>query len=75
MLTLLLLLLPTTIATDSALYTVEGLAQYLEVPVQTVYRWNCNGTGPRAIKVGRFVRYRRADVERWLDEHAATSGS
>ena len=27
-------------------------------------------TGPRVRKVGRFVRYMRADVEDWLDRRA-----
>jgi excisionase family DNA binding protein len=47
--------------------TVEQLADYLGVPAATVYRWNYVGTGPRRLTVGRHVRYRRADVELWLE--------
>ncbi len=54
-------------------FTVEDLAEYLSVPVGTVYAWNYRGTGPKATRVGRFVRYRRPDVTRWLDERAAKS--
>jgi excisionase family DNA binding protein len=50
--------------------TVIELAEMLSVPVSTVYRWNYAGTGPRAIKVGKYVRYRRVDVETWLEAHA-----
>ncbi len=48
----------------------ETLADYLDVPVRTVYSWNHSGTGPRPIRVGKHVRYRRADVEAWLEAQA-----
>lgn len=49
------------------LATVSEVAEYLDVPVQTIYAWNSRGIGPRAIKVGRHLRYRWAEVDRWLD--------
>ena len=52
----------------------EWLAKYLGVPLATVYRMNSNGTGPRRIRVGKHVRYRRADVDAWLDEHTVNPG-
>ncbi|MEV8396187.1 helix-turn-helix domain-containing protein [Streptomyces sp. NPDC057596] len=48
------------------MYTPETLAEYLGVPVKTVYRWNYTGTGPVFSRVGRHVRYRPADVDAWL---------
>jgi excisionase family DNA binding protein len=50
-----------------ALLSVEQLAEYLGVPVGTVYRWNHVGTGPKPIHVGRHVRYRPQAVDVWLD--------
>lgn len=47
---------------------VEDLATKFDVPVKTVYVWNSKGTGPRAARFGRHVRYRRADVEIWIAE-------
>jgi excisionase family DNA binding protein len=49
----------------------EDLAAELRVPLATVYGWRYKGTGPRALKVGRHVRYRREDVDAWLDAQAA----
>ena len=43
------------------------LADMLNVSVRTVYTWKSNGTGPRAIKVGKHIRYRTSDVEQWLE--------
>jgi excisionase family DNA binding protein len=57
----------TAVARGSALLSPQQLADYLGVPLATVYRWRYEGTGPRGIKVGKHVRYRRQDVERWLE--------
>ena len=51
-----------------ALGTVAEVAAYLGVPDKTLYQWKYKGTGPRAIRVGKHLRYRWSDVERWLDE-------
>jgi excisionase family DNA binding protein len=52
------------------LLSVEDVADYLGVPVATVRRWRYVGDGPRSLKVGRHVRYRREDVDAWLDAQA-----
>lgn len=60
-------------ATDQTVDKLLGpieLAEWLDVPVQTIYQWNHRGVGPIALKVGRHLRYRRADVEAWLDAQA-----
>ena len=49
------------------LHDPEWLAEYLGIPLATVYQMNSRGNGPRRIRVGRHVRYRRADVDAWLD--------
>jgi predicted DNA-binding transcriptional regulator AlpA len=36
-------------------------------PEQTLYHWRWQGIGPKAIKIGRHLRYNPADVARWLD--------
>jgi excisionase family DNA binding protein len=52
------------------LMSVEEVADFLGVPVQSVRKWRYLGTGPTGLKVGRHVRYRRADLEKWLDAQA-----
>lgn len=44
------------------------LASYLGLPVATIYRWRSRGDGPCGMRVGRHVRYRVEDVDRWLDD-------
>ena len=53
--------------TDSTLLSPKALAEFLDVPIGTVYAWNYSRSGPPAIKVGRHCRYRTSDVEAWLD--------
>lgn len=56
--------------TNEQLMGTEGVAAYLDVPIATVRKWRYEGTGPRGIKVGRLVRYRREDVDAWLELRA-----
>lgn len=51
------------------LLTVEEVAEYLSVPVNTLYQWRHKGTGPTAFRVGRYLRYDLADVRDWLHEN------
>lgn len=53
--------------------TTADVADYLRVPIATLYGWRYRGEGPLAIRVGRHLRYRRADVDAWLDSQAEPS--
>jgi len=52
---------------DDRLMTIAELAAYLQIPEQTVYRWRKRGAGPKGFRVGRHVRFRRDDVDAWLE--------
>jgi predicted DNA-binding transcriptional regulator AlpA len=54
--------------------TITEVASRERVPVNTVRKWNATGTGPRFMKVGRYVRYRLADVLAWEDSRVVASG-
>jgi predicted DNA-binding transcriptional regulator AlpA len=55
-----------------SLLDTGDVALRLKVPLETVRSWRYTGRGPRFFKVGRSVRYRPEDVERWLTENAVT---
>jgi excisionase family DNA binding protein len=55
------------------LLTVQELAEYLAVPVATIYQWRYLRKGPPGFRIGRHVRYRRSDVEEWIERHVETS--
>lgn len=48
------------------LLTAQELAALLNVPVATIYTWRYLGTGPPGFRVGRHLRYRQSDLERWI---------
>ena len=49
------------------LFSPQDLAGYLDVPVNTVYAWRHRGLGPAGFRVGRHLRFRRSDVEEWIE--------
>jgi predicted DNA-binding transcriptional regulator AlpA len=57
-----------SIQVDDGLLTAAEAAAFLKVPVATLYSWRQRGIGPRAIRVGKYLRYRRAAILDWLDE-------
>ena len=55
------------------LFTVSELAEYLNVPVKTLYAWRYRGEGPVGFRVGRHVRYRNTDIQEWIQQRVALS--
>lgn len=43
------------------------LAEFLNMSVKSLRGWRLFRKGPKFVKIGRTVRYRRKDVEAWLD--------
>jgi predicted DNA-binding transcriptional regulator AlpA len=48
--------------------TINQVEAEYGIPVGTLYQWRHRRTGPRCALIGRRIRYRRADVERWIEE-------
>lgn len=65
---------------DDAFLTTEEVLEYLQVNLRTVYRLIKAGRIP-AVRVGRQWRFRKADLDAWLDSqrrgsrHAAPSAA
>lgn len=49
------------------LVTITELAEYLGVPVKTIYEWRQSGRGPVGIRIGRHLKFRLSDVQAWVD--------
>jgi excisionase family DNA binding protein len=56
------------------LLTQQQLADELQVSVRTLERWRQEGTGPAFIRVGRSPRYRRSDIDAWLEQQRRSEG-
>jgi len=57
------------------LISAQELAGYLDVPVKTLYAWRYHSAEPPAFRVGRRLRYRRSDVQRWIEQRIDTAAS
>ncbi|MEV6219817.1 helix-turn-helix domain-containing protein [Nocardia sp. NPDC051833] len=52
---------------NQPLWTIADLAAYLKVPEQTIYDWRVKGFGPKAVRMGKSLRWRPAAVEAWIE--------
>jgi excisionase family DNA binding protein len=52
---------------SEAMWSHEQTAEYLGVAPQTLYFLNHQGKGPKRYKVGRYNRYRKDEVDAWLE--------
>jgi excisionase family DNA binding protein len=53
--------------TISRLWGVRDVAEYLGVPVKTLYEWRRYGRGPRSRRVGKHLRYDPEHVRTWFE--------
>ncbi len=57
----------------SALLTVMEVAEMLGLSERTVYRLADLGKMPRPVKIGAAVRWRRSELETWIEEGCPAS--
>ena len=57
------------------LLTTEQAAQYLDLKRNTLEIWRTRGGGPLFVKIGRNVRYRKADLDAFVERNLLTSTS
>lgn len=55
------------------LLSTEELADYLGVPVKTIYEWRTGGHGPCAVRVGRHLKFAVSDVQAWVAQQREAS--
>lgn len=56
---------------DDPLMTMTQLAEYLAIPVQSLYMLRHRKQGPPAIRLGTAtLRFRKSEVDAWLAQHA-----
>jgi excisionase family DNA binding protein len=49
------------------LLSTDQVAEYLGIAVNTLEKWRVQGKGPAYHKLGVFIRYRKSDVDAWID--------
>ena len=53
----------------------KGEAENVEETGDTIYAWRYRRQGPAGFKVGRHLRYRQTDVDRWISERIQDEAS
>jgi PTS system nitrogen regulatory IIA component len=53
---------------EDSLMDIKQIASYLQINEATAYSWAQSGKLP-GIKIGRIWRFRREDIESWLDQN------
>jgi excisionase family DNA binding protein len=54
------------------LWSVHDVAEYLGIPVQTLYKWRQAGNGPIGYRLGKHLRYEPVAVRAWVRESQKT---
>ncbi|KAA8825213.1 helix-turn-helix domain-containing protein [Bifidobacterium myosotis] len=55
--------------TPEPLLTPAQAAAVLAIPVTTLSRWRSERRELPYVRVGRVIRYRRADLDHWIETH------
>jgi len=64
---------PLNLPTDETFLTTEEVLEYLNVNLRTVYRLIKAGSIP-AVRVGRQWRFRKRDIDKWLEGQRHSDG-
>jgi nitrogen PTS system EIIA component len=59
---------------EDTLMGIKEVAAYLKINQATAYHWTQTGRLP-GIKIGRIWRFRREDIDAWLDGNMRTTRS
>lgn len=55
--------------TGYSLLTTGQTAEQLNIPVSTLSRWRSERRELPYVTVGRLIRYRQVDIDRWIDDN------
>jgi predicted DNA-binding transcriptional regulator AlpA len=64
---------PTPPAKWPEMMNERQLSEYLNIAVRSLQKWRLFRKGPKFVKVGGAVRYRRREVDAWLDSCAGSN--
>jgi predicted site-specific integrase-resolvase len=53
--------------------TPDQVAERYQISPDSLKEWRYKGVGPKYLRIGKRVRYREADLERWEQEREAAN--
>lgn len=57
------------------MFITKEAANYIGLTKATLEAWRCRGNGPKFLKLGRAVRYRKKDLDAFLTARLRTNTS
>lgn len=60
--------------TNEPLIGPKDISAWIGVPVRTIYQWRNGNKGPKAYRIGKHLKFKRSDVEQWLEAQAVDKG-
>ena len=60
---------------EQPLLDTKSAAAYLALGARTLVEWRVRGGGPRFTKMNRTVRYRKSDLDQFVEERVRSSTS
>ena len=58
---------------DDRMLAPEEVSQILSMDVRTLRSWRQAGTGPPAVRMGKYVRYPASELQAWMDSRKVES--
>lgn len=55
------------------LWNAQRTADYLGITVQSLYNLRMTGRGPRAVRVGRYLKFRESEIIAWTESQLEPS--
>lgn len=57
---------------EPPLWGVAETAAYLGIPAGTLYQWVSHGQAPRSYRIGKYRKWKQAEVLAWLETRASS---
>jgi len=56
-----------------ALLNEAQASDFLNLSIRTLQAWRVKGAGPRFVRAGRAIRYRRSDLVAWIEANTVSA--
>ena len=57
------------LSAQAAYLDTKQVSELMGISTVTLERWRVDGAGPPYVKLGRLVKYRRADLDEFMERH------
>jgi excisionase family DNA binding protein len=57
---------------ETTVLDLSGASEYLKISEATLRAWKRQGKGPTYFRAGKLLRYRRSDLDLWIEKHSVS---